>query len=90
MLGGHSGTGKSSLINCINPELNLKTAEISNQYLQGKHTTTHAEMFDLNYGAKIILYDPTKESREDIGEKIANANFSLYDNGLNPMNIGAK
>ena len=54
MLGGHSGTGKSSIINCINPELNLKTAEISNQYLQGKHTTTHAEIFDLNYGAKII------------------------------------
>ena len=54
MFGGHSGTGKSSIINCINPGLNLKTAEISTQYLQGKHTTTHAELFDLNFGAKII------------------------------------
>jgi len=34
--------------------LNIKTNEISEQYLQGQHTTTFAEMFDLDFGAKII------------------------------------
>tara|TARA_B100000427_G_C15498846_1_gene591112 strand:+ start:651 stop:1580 length:930 start_codon:yes stop_codon:yes gene_type:complete len=54
MFGGHSGTGKSSIINCICPKLNLKTGVISDQHLQGKHTTTHAELFDINFGSKII------------------------------------
>ncbi len=54
MFGGHSGTGKSSIINCISPELNLKTGDISSQHLQGKHTTTHAELFDINFGTRII------------------------------------
>ena len=54
MFGGHSGTGKSSIINCIKPELKLKTGDISSQHLQGKHTTTHAELFDIDVGARII------------------------------------
>jgi len=54
MFSGHSGVGKSTLINTIEPELNLKTKEISNQHQQGQHTTTFAEMFDLEFGAKII------------------------------------
>ncbi len=44
---GHSGVGKSTLINAIEPTLNLKTKEISEQHLQGQHTTTFAEMYDL-------------------------------------------
>ncbi|MEZ4795624.1 MAG: ribosome small subunit-dependent GTPase A [Flavobacteriaceae bacterium] len=51
---GHSGVGKSTLINIIEPELDLKTKEISEQHQQGQHTTTFAEMFDLSFGAKII------------------------------------
>ena len=54
MFGGHSGTGKSSIINCINPELKIKTGDISSQYFQGKHTTTHAELFDIDFGARVI------------------------------------
>ncbi len=54
MFAGHSGVGKSTLINFIAPELNLKTTEISDQHLQGQHTTTFAEMYDLNFGARII------------------------------------
>ena len=54
MFGGHSGTGKSSIINCISPELKIKTGDISSQYFQGKHTTTHAELFDIDFGAKVI------------------------------------
>jgi len=45
MFSGHSGVGKSTLINAIAPNLNLKTAEISTQHKQGQHTTTFAEMF---------------------------------------------
>lgn len=54
MFTGHSGTGKSTLVNAIEPELNLRTAEISEQHRQGQHTTTFAEMFDLSFDAKII------------------------------------
>tara|TARA_B100000768_G_scaffold180755_1_gene201564 strand:+ start:6511 stop:7452 length:942 start_codon:yes stop_codon:yes gene_type:complete len=51
---GHSGVGKSSLVNLLDPKLNLKTAKVSEQNEQGQHTTTFAEMFNLGFGAKII------------------------------------
>lgn len=54
MFAGHSGVGKSTLINTLEPGLNLKTKEISAQHLQGQHTTTFAEMFDLSFGASIV------------------------------------
>ena len=54
MFAGHSGVGKSTLVNAIEPTLDLKTKEISMQHMQGQHTTTFAEMFDLAFGAKII------------------------------------
>lgn len=54
MFAGHSGVGKSTLVNVIEPNLDLKTKEISSQHMQGQHTTTFAEMFDLSFGAKII------------------------------------
>jgi len=54
MFAGHSGVGKSTLINVIEPDLDLKTKEISLQHLQGQHTTTFAEMFELSFNAKII------------------------------------
>jgi ribosome biogenesis GTPase len=54
MFVGHSGVGKSTLVNCIEPSLDLKTKEISDQHSQGKHTTTFAEMFDLSFDARII------------------------------------
>ncbi|UWX54199.1 ribosome small subunit-dependent GTPase A [Maribacter litopenaei] len=54
MFSGHSGVGKSTLINAIEPDLDIRTAEISQQHLQGQHTTTFAEMFDLSFGARII------------------------------------
>ena len=51
---GHSGVGKSSLLNKLDSNLNLRTSSISEQNEQGQHTTTFAEMFDLIDGAKII------------------------------------
>ena len=54
MFSGYSGVGKSTLINYLDPSLNLRTAEISEQHFQGQHTTTFAEMYDLDFGARII------------------------------------
>jgi len=54
MFTGHSGVGKSTLVNALEPSLNLKTKQISDQHQQGQHTTTFAEMFDLSFGARII------------------------------------
>ena len=51
---GHSGVGKSSLVNLLDPSLNIKTAKVSKQNEKGQHTTTYAEMYDLNFGARII------------------------------------
>ena len=54
MFSGHSGVGKSTLVNAIEPTLDIKTKKISEQHLQGQHTTTFAEMFDLSFDARII------------------------------------
>lgn len=54
MFSGHSGVGKSSLINAIEPGLDIKTSEISLQHKQGQHTTTFAEMYELSFGGFII------------------------------------
>lgn len=54
MFAGHSGVGKSTLVNALETGLELKTAEISEQHMQGQHTTTFAEMYDLSFDARII------------------------------------
>jgi len=54
MFAGHSGAGKSTLVNALESGLHLKTAAISEQHLQGQHTTTFAEMYDLSFGGRII------------------------------------
>ena len=54
MFSGHSGVGKSTLVNALEPSLHLKTKTISEASKQGQHTTTFAEMYDLSFDAKII------------------------------------
>ena len=54
MFSGHSGVGKSTLVNAMEPTLHLKTTQISEQSKQGQHTTTFAEMYDLSFDARII------------------------------------
>ena len=54
IISGHSGVGKSTLVNSISPNLQLKTKEISSSNNQGKHTTTYAEMFDLDSNIRVI------------------------------------
>lgn len=54
LISGHSGVGKSSLINLLLPNANLRTSEISDASSKGVHTTTFAEMYDLPNGGTII------------------------------------
>lgn len=58
---GHSGVGKSTLINKIDPLLNLRTDQISDKFNKGKHTTTFAEMIPLSAGGYIIDTPGIKE-----------------------------
>ena len=74
MFAGHSGVGKSTLVNTIEPSLDLKTKSISDQHSQGQHTTTFAEMFDLSFDAKIIDtpgikgFGVVNMEREEVGD----------------------
>jgi ribosome biogenesis GTPase len=54
LLSGHSGVGKSSFLNALFPSLQLKTQDVSGWSGKGIHTTTFAEMFDLQEGGQII------------------------------------
>jgi ribosome biogenesis GTPase / thiamine phosphate phosphatase len=61
LISGHSGVGKTTLINAIQPGLNLKTGDISATHFKGKHTTTFAEMVPLSFGGFIIDTPGIKE-----------------------------
>ncbi len=54
MISGHSGVGKSTLINKFQPNLNINTKQVSDTHNQGQHTTTFSELYDLDFGASII------------------------------------
>lgn len=58
---GHSGVGKSTFLNALQPRLQLKTGEISSTHEKGKHTTTFAEMFELEMGGNVIDTPGVKE-----------------------------
>lgn len=66
LVAGHSGVGKSALINTLEPGLDLKTKPISRAHKKGVHTTTYAMMFRLSFGGFIIDTPGIKE-------------FGLYD-----------
>ncbi|KAA0989912.1 ribosome small subunit-dependent GTPase A [Dyadobacter aurulentus] len=61
LLSGHSGVGKSTLVNAIAPGLSIKTQEVSTFANKGVHTTTFAEMFELGEGTYIIDSPGIKE-----------------------------
>ena len=71
MFSGHSGVGKSALVNRLDPNLDIRVGEISEVHEKGKHTTTFAQMYQLGFGGYIIdtpgikefaLYDMEKET----------------------------
>lgn len=89
VIAGHSGVGKSTLINRIQPDLKLKTAEISRAHHSGKHTTTFAEMHPLSIGGYIIdtpgirgfgLYDIDKNELHHFFKEIFNVSSNCQYN----------
>jgi len=54
LISGYSGVGKTTLLNLLSPELNLKTGEISDYHKQGKHITTFPEMHPMPFGGYVI------------------------------------
>lgn len=61
LLSGHSGVGKSTLINALIPDLDIRVQEVSDWSGKGQHTTTFAEMFDLDKDTQIIDTPGVKE-----------------------------
>ena len=61
MIAGHSGVGKSTLVNAMDQNLELRVGEISDAHSKGKHTTTFAEMHALQYGGFVIDTPGIKE-----------------------------
>ncbi|MBJ7427956.1 MAG: ribosome small subunit-dependent GTPase A [Bacteroidia bacterium] len=81
LVAGHSGVGKSSLLNGIEPNLNLKTGEISKSSFNGQHTTTFAQMHPLSFGGFII---DTPGIREFGVVDLNNAELSHYFKEMKP------
>ena len=61
LVSGHSGVGKSTLLNALHPDLNLKTHQVSDFNSKGQHTTTFAQMFEWPFGGFIIDTPGIKE-----------------------------
>lgn len=51
---GPSGVGKSSIMNAVQPDFQLKTGEISDKLKRGRHTTRHAEIYKLSFGGYVV------------------------------------
>lgn len=74
LFSGHSGVGKSTLVNAIEPSLDIKTKPVSETHKQGAHTTTFAEMHPLHFGGYIIDTPGIKGfgvvdfSKEEVGD----------------------
>ena len=82
LLSGHSGVGKTTLINRLIPGLTLRTADISEAYDTGKHTTTYSEMYPLPDHPSPLIPHPCHRSRND--------SFGLLLHHRHPGNQGIR
>ncbi|MGB3005375.1 MAG: ribosome small subunit-dependent GTPase A [Chitinophagaceae bacterium] len=84
LISGHSGVGKSSFLNVVFPEINLKTQDVSGWSGKGQHTTTFAEMYDLPFGGSIIDTPGMREfGLVDIGKQELSHYFPEMRDRLN-------
>ena len=74
---GNSGVGKSSLLNSLFPELQLKTGEVSDKLGRGRHTTRHTELFFVGNGAYVV--DTPGFSTVETNEDLYDFKLSLAD-----------
>lgn len=85
LIAGHSGVGKTTLVNAIDPALNLRTGDISSAHLKGMHTTTFAELFPLSFGGNIIDSPGIKElglvemKKEEVGHYFPEIRDTMND-----------
>ncbi len=85
LLAGHSGVGKSALINAIDSSLNLKTGRISSSHEKGTHTTTFAEMHPLSFGGFIVDTPGIKEfglvefEKAELGQRFPEIRERMHD-----------
>jgi ribosome biogenesis GTPase len=88
VLSGQSGVGKSSLVNMLQPGLELHTQSVSEESEKGRHTTTHAQLHRLDFGGYVVdtpgirafdLWDVRREELElffvEIGDRVAECRF---------------
>lgn len=85
LITGHSGVGKSALINAVDPALDLKTGDLSGYHKVGMHTTTFAQMFPLSFGGFIIDTPGIKEfgltdfNRKEIAERFPEMRSRMHN-----------
>lgn len=85
MFGGHSGVGKSALVNAIQPGIELRTSEISSVHQKGRHTTTFAEMHPLEFDGYIIDTPGIKEfgvvnlEKQDVAGYFPEMEYFMHD-----------
>ncbi|HKK10483.1 MAG TPA: ribosome small subunit-dependent GTPase A [Bacteroidales bacterium] len=85
LLAGHSGVGKTALINALDPKQNRKTGVLSEVHDKGKHTTTFAEMLHLDFGAEIIDTPGIKEfglydfNKEEVAERFPEMRERMHE-----------
>ena len=85
LMSGHSGVGKSTLINVLEPRLNLKVLEISSYHLKGQHATTFAEMIPLTGGGSIIDTPGIKEfgltdfNKQEVAERFPEMRALMHE-----------
>lgn len=86
LVSGHSGVGKSTLINAIDPSLDLHTAAISHASEKGQHTTTYAEMFELKTAGWSLGQPSAASAATFVIDTPGIKGFGLVD--LEPGHIG--